>query len=117
MKCERCGIELSEATIEKRRARGIYDGRCFDCRANPAYEIKYNGTICRPWRGEVDEFMNPIDKNLKPYLPGIRTCGHRDCVNKQHIVPELTPLERERNDISYRTGQRSSIAHFLKEIA
>ena len=120
MECDRCGIELSEQAIEKRKSRGIYDGRCFDCRANPAREIRYSGTVCRPWTGEVDEDFNPIDKNLKLYLPGVRTCGHKDCVNKQHIVqptPKDWTLELERNDISYRTGRRSEMEHFLKEIA
>lgn len=117
MECNRCGIELSEKVVEKRKARGIYDGRCFDCRSNPAREIKYSGTICRPWWGEVDEDLNPIDRNLKPYLPGLRTCGHKDCVNKDHIIRELRPLELERNDISYRTGRLSELQDFMKELS
>lgn len=117
MECDRCGIELSEQAIEKRKSRGIYDGRCFDCRANPAREIRYSGTVCRPWAGEVDEDLNPIDSKLKLYLPGFRTCGHKDCVNKQHIIPTDYSLELERNDISYRTGRRSKMEYFLKEIA
>ena len=117
MDCNRCGMELSDKVIEKRQSRGIYDGRCFDCRSNPAREIKYSGTVCRPWWGEVDEDLNPIDKNLKPYLPGLRSCGHKDCVNKAHIVRELRPLELERNDISYRTGRLSELQDFMRELS
>jgi hypothetical protein len=117
MDCNRCGMELSDKVIEKRQSRGIYDGRCFDCRSNPAREIKYSGTVCRPWWGEVDEDFNPIDKNLKPYLPGLRSCGHKDCVNKSHIVLELRPLELERNDISYRTGRLSQLPDFIRELS
>lgn len=119
MECNRCGIELSESLIEKRRARGIYDGRCFDCRSNPAREIKYNGTVCRPWWGEVDEDFNPIDRYLKPYLPGIRTCGHKDCVNKAHIIqPKVERnIELERYDTSYRTGRLAQLQDYLEELS
>lgn len=117
MNCERCGIELSETTIEKRKSRGIYDGRCFDCRSNSSYQIRYNGTVCRPWRGEVDDDFNPIDKSLRLHLPGIRSCGHKDCVNKDHIIPTWDVYELERNDISYRTGKKTTMKHFLSELS
>ena len=117
MNCERCGMEVSEAAVERRKARGTYDGKCSDCRNGMATEIKYNGTVCRPWRGEVDEHFNPKDRNLKLYLPGFRTCLHKDCVNKEHIIQPDYSLELERNDISYRTGTRSEMKDFLKESA
>ena len=117
MNCERCGMLVSEAAIERRKARGTYDGKCADCRNGMATEIKYNGTVCRPWRGEVDEEFNPIDRNLKLYLPGARTCGHKDCVNKEHIIRSDYSLELERNDLSYRTGRRSEMKDFFKESA
>jgi hypothetical protein len=118
MNCERCGIEIDNKTIERRRARGQEDQRCSDCRVQHLYEINYNGTICRPWRGEVDEDLNPIDQKLRLYRPGLRTCGHKDCVNKEHIItPRPTNLELERNDLSYRTGRRSEMEDFLKESA
>jgi hypothetical protein len=117
MNCERCGMNVSEAAIERRKARGTYDGLCADCRNGRANEIKYNGTVCRPWRGEVDEDFNPIDRNLKPYLPGLRTCGHKDCVNKEHIDSQPRELELERNDISYRTGRLSRLQDYLEELS
>jgi hypothetical protein len=120
MNCERCGIEIDERTIDRRKGRGILDQRCSDCRVKQLNEIKYNGIICRPWRGEVDEEFNPIDRNLKLYLPGIRTCGHRDCVTKDHIIQVAETIDRtlelERNDISYRTGRLSELQDYMREL-
>jgi hypothetical protein len=118
MNCNRCGIEISESAVERRRARGTYDGKCSDCRITKAqYQIKYEGDICQPWRGRVDEDFNPIDEKLKLYLPGLRTCGHKDCVNRSHVIKAPTDLELERNDISYRTGRQSQWEDFYKETA
>ena len=117
MNCERCGMEVSEAAVERRKARGTYDGMCADCRNGRATELKYNGVVCRPWRGEVDEDWNPIDQKLRLYLPGVRTCGHKDCVNRDHIIKPDYSLELERNDTSYRTGRRSKMEDYLQEIA
>ncbi len=120
MNCERCGIEIDERTIERRKGRGILDQRCSDCRVKQLNEIKYNGIVCRPWRGEVDEELNPIDGQLRLYLPGVRTCGHRDCVNKDHIITTPIPisdLELERNDISYRTGRLSELSDYMRELS
>ena len=118
MDCERCGINVSEAAVERRKARGTYDGLCADCRNGRANEIKYNGTVCRPWRGEVDEDFNPIDRNLKLYLPGLRTCGHKDCVNKEHIIPPRIErdIQLERYDTSYRTGRLAELQDYLQEL-
>lgn len=119
MDCNRCGIQLTEAAIEKRKSRGTYDGLCFDCRSSKAIYLQYDGEICRAWHGDVDDDFNPIDKKLKLYLPGIRTCGHKDCVNKSHIIPpaqEARDIELERHDISYRTGKRTEWADLLKEL-
>jgi hypothetical protein len=117
MNCTRCGIEISEGAIERRKARGTFDGRCQDCRGHVSREVKYDGEPCRPWTGEVDEDFNPIDGRLKLFRPGMRTCGHKDCINKDHIIPPDYILELERNDISYRTRRRSEMEDFLKESA
>lgn len=117
MRCSRCGIDLSEETLKARAARGNFDDRCSDCRVGRAMEIKYNGEVCRPWRGEVDDELNPIDSKLRPYLPGHRTCGHRDCVSKDHIIPLPQDLEMERNDISYRTKRLSVLQDYMRELA
>ena len=40
----------------------------------------------KPWQGEFDSetLTRPIYEG-KPVLPGIRNCGHSDCVNPEHI--------------------------------
>lgn len=43
--------------------------------------------------GEVDDDFNPMTKEGKLYLPGLRTCGHKDCVRKAHIVPFVAEPE------------------------
>lgn len=40
---------------------------------------------CKSWTGDYDDQDNPI-KNGKLYLPGVRICGFRDCVNVIHII-------------------------------
>ena len=118
MNCNRCGIEISEQAVERRMARGTYNGLCSDCRiTKPQYQIKYDGNICQPWRGRVDEEFNPIDEQLRLYLPGLRTCGHKDCVNRSHVIKSPTDLELERLDISYRTGKKTEWEDLYKESA
>jgi hypothetical protein len=119
MNCERCGIEIDSKTIERRKGRGILDQRCYDCRVKQLNEIKYNGLICRPWRGEVDEDLNPIDGQLRLYLPGVRVCGHKDCVNKEHIIspPTQRNIELERFDTSYRTGRLAELDDYMRELS
>lgn len=120
MNCQRCGMLVSLNTIERRRARKIMDSLCSDCRKGKANEISYGDLVCRPWRGEVDDELRPIDNHLRLYLPGERICGHRDCVNKDHIIPapkaEDRSLEMERNDISYRTGRLSQLQDYMREL-
>jgi hypothetical protein len=42
-----------------------------------------------PWHGgfAVDD-VTPIDDDGLPVLPGVRACGHNDCVNISHIQKE-----------------------------
>lgn len=113
MNCERCGIEIDEIIIYKRQLRGDENKNCLDCRMKPKKEIKYNKERCTPWQGEVDDDFNPIDKKGKLYLPGIRTCGHKDCVKQSHIINDL---EVERWSISYRTGKKPDFKEIMKEL-
>jgi hypothetical protein len=113
MNCPRCGIEVDQDTLNSRVSRGQTDKHCKDCRMRPTFQLKNNKIICLPWRGEVDEDLNPIDNKGRPYLPGLRTCGFKDCVNKQHIIDSL---EAERIDISYRTKRETSMREIMKEL-
>lgn len=40
---------------------------------------------CISHSGLYDNWDNPLTDDGQPYLPGIRKCGHRDCVNIWHI--------------------------------
>lgn len=118
MKCERCGIEIDENVIMKRKARGIEDTRCSDCRMKPRGKINYEDDYCMPHKGELDDDLNPIDSKGNLYLPGIRTCGHRDCIRRTHILrqpEEKRNPEWERLDISYRTNKRFNLNKAIKE--
>jgi len=112
MNCLRCGIGIEPLLSQRRAERGNDDHLCRDCRMRPAREIKHNKTICRPWQGQVDDSFNPIDEKGKLYLPGARSCGFKDCVNRSHIID---PLEAERIDISYRTKESLDIKKVIRE--
>lgn len=82
--CSRCGIEFEEnrealSKRVERNSRGLNE--CRDCRG-----YVRTRQDCRPWTGDINlDSMQPI-KDGKPYLPGVRTCGNLDCVNRKHIV-------------------------------
>jgi len=40
-----------------------------------------------PWHGRfaADE-ITPVDDDGKPVFPGVRSCGHNDCVNVAHVI-------------------------------
>ena len=79
--CKRCGFTEFVAADRRRRV----DELCGDCRARPVKSISYGfGRSCRPWGGEFDEWDNPLLLGVL-FLPGVRSCGHRDCVEVSHI--------------------------------
>lgn len=59
--------------------------RCESCRAVRVEQIDYDGSICIPWGGDFDLDDKPM-LHGDYYLPGYRTCNHRDCVNIEHII-------------------------------
>lgn len=40
---------------------------------------------CTPYTGELDDLWRPITETGELYLPGNRLCGHKDCINPDHI--------------------------------
>jgi hypothetical protein len=58
---------------------------CVSCRMRPALSIQYGSSRCVPWRGDFDREDNPMVHGVL-FLPGVRACGHSDCVNGLHIV-------------------------------
>jgi len=46
-----------------------------------------------PWHGGfAGDDVTPLDDDGRLVLPGVRGCGHNDCVNPSHI------MKREGND-------------------
>jgi hypothetical protein len=99
--CIRCGY--ADEAITKRVERG---GQpiCNSCAARPAQRIVTRFGVCRPHRGDFDNFDNPLDKDGKPYRAGLRLCGNSDCIERSHILKDVDALTAEQNSISYRTG-------------
>jgi hypothetical protein len=87
MNCERCGMELDQAVMAKRISRGSTNKNCSDCNIGPIRYVKDSG--CRPHQGLVDDDLNPIDDYFQPYRPGVRICGHKDCITSAHIIPSV----------------------------
>lgn len=83
--CTRCGTLWSYP--DRYVTRPEFDGsQCKDCKARPLTRVGSGLDYCTPWHGHFDEDDNPM-QNGKLYKPGIRTCGHRDCVRPMHIIP------------------------------
>lgn len=77
--CRRCGWSWVVAS-GRRKAFEL----CESCRARPALSVVFGSDRCVPWRFGFDEFDNPVKDGVL-FLPGVRVCGHRDCVNPLHI--------------------------------
>lgn len=81
--CDRCGLQFTF------HARYLYRDEynpdlCRGCKARPLDKVQFGNDYCVPWHGDYDPEDNPLlDGAL--YRPGVRTCGHRDCVRPAHI--------------------------------
>jgi len=90
--CEQCGQGIPATTIEKRRNRKTVNaGLCADCLRQPQRQIIYQHPVlgeitCYPYAGDVDELWRPLDASGGLFRPGVRLCGHADCVNLNHIA-------------------------------
>ena len=59
--------------------------QCQSCRAQKAKTVRYGTEKCIPWHGQFLNDVTPVDHNGEEIFPGIRTCGHSDCINSEHI--------------------------------
>lgn len=93
--CPNCGQLVCLSVIQKRLERNIEDAlawHCADCRLKPVLSIRYMHPVlgllyCYPWQGELNDDWYPVDDNGDLVKPGERVCGHKDCVNSNHIEP------------------------------
>ena len=104
--CSICGHPLSMDAYWKRVSRNLPDAdECKDCRdlkKAPAKEVRVNHPVlgqifCIPHKGELDANWNPIDSKGRLYVPGVRICGNKDCVKRDHVIaPDVeTPASTE----------------------
>jgi NAD-dependent SIR2 family protein deacetylase len=95
--CERCGADFKfDQTYLQRET--FDNTRCKDCKSLPVKQVYYGSEACRPWQGHYDEDDNPI-KDGKLYKPGVRICGHKDCVRQDHIIPSESHTDRTASSV------------------
>lgn len=75
--CLRCGF-VWEISLSRNNPEN-----CESCRTTKKNRIRE----CIVWHGHfAADFVTPIDENGVEVMPGIRTCGNKDCVNVSHIA-------------------------------
>ena len=90
--CRQCGIIITYEVWYKRKIRNRENwDHCRDCIATPKkVEVFVHPSLgriaCVPYVGELNELWQPINAVGDLYLPGERICGHKDCVNTNHIL-------------------------------
>jgi hypothetical protein len=90
--CAQCGQGIPATTIEKRKSRKDENWQlCADCVRVETRCIQYIHPVlgkifCYPHKGELDELWRPLDDLGGLFRPGERVCGHKDCVNLNHII-------------------------------
>lgn len=82
VECRRCGWKWV-VNPAKKHDRSLL---CKSCRVKPAKVIQYGVLRCEPHVGKVNDDLDPIDDLGNLIMPGLRTCGHRDCVNPKHVA-------------------------------
>jgi len=87
MICHKCGIEDDSLGTQRFYFRTKMK-TCSSCRARRSHTVRTAAGLCRPWFGETDEELNPIDRNGNLVMQGIRTCGYKDCCNPEHVISE-----------------------------
>ena len=98
--CDRCGQPVCWRVIAKRKSRKTENPDwCSSCLAKPVNRIAYKHPVlgeiwCIPHEGDLNDDLYPVTDLGELYKPGERICGHKDCVNSQHIVAnkKVTPL-------------------------
>lgn len=74
--CERCGIMWEPGN--RKRAKW-----CPSCRTRRSSTVG----DCIPWQGNFGyDMVTPVTDTGQIVKPGVRLCGHADCVNSGHIV-------------------------------
>ena len=79
IQCERCGFEWE---LSSSRQKTIL---CASCRAKKVQTVHTKKGKCIPWSGYfAADDVTPIHEDGSLVMPGVRRCGHNDCVNPSH---------------------------------
>ena len=115
IECYQCCQKILVDTVNRRAKRGGVDlDLCYDCRSiKKPITNKYHFTHpvwgemhCYLWLGELDDDWHPIDKFGKLVAPGVRLCGHKDCIAGDHVVEvETPPSQRKLEGATDERGQ------------
>lgn len=102
--CVWCGNWISKFAYVKRVERHLPDADvCKDCRdirkaeklssrinkrtVHPELGVLY----CVIWKYELNDDWLPIDDEGNLFMPGVRICGFKDCVNSEHVIAPKVP--------------------------
>jgi len=81
IQCERCGFEWE---LNSSRQKTVL---CASCRARKVQTVHTKQGKCIPWAGYyAADDVTPLHDDGTPVSPGVRGCGHNDCVNPSHII-------------------------------
>jgi hypothetical protein len=81
VQCERCGFEWRVSSVRRKRIL------CASCRAQKVQTIHSGDGKCLPWSGHfMKDEVTPVDDDGNVVLPGVRSCGHTDCVAPYHVI-------------------------------
>ena len=90
--CERCGYLLTEAQLKHFQLHKM-ELLCKSCTAKPSNQVgQSKDDYCKPHQGDFDYDDNPM-KNGKLFRPGVRKCGHSDCIRTSHIFVAVDEIE------------------------
>lgn len=116
--CERCGY-VFQFNPRYLHGRNYDPNLCSNCKAKPTKSITKNGLRCVPWDGDFDLDTDQPMRDGQPFMPGKRTCGNADCVNRKHVIKPQTnhqDLIAEQHSISYRTGKQLTYEQLLAAV-
>jgi len=81
VECTRCGYEWEVTTVRKNH------NLCASCRARKVQSVHTVKGKCIPWHGHfAPDQITPVDDDGEIVMPGLRACGHSDCVSPNHVI-------------------------------
>lgn len=85
--CRQCGYEYETWGRYMLPDRNTKWYLCKSCNYQPSEIVRYGKDWCLAWQGDFDlEWLLCLDDDGKPVKVGPRSCGHWDCVRKEHLI-------------------------------